>query len=160
MLAAYLVLKWLHVLLAIAAVGSNMTYAVWLARSAKGDPKYLAQVLRTIKFIDDRMANPAYILLLVSGIGMVTLPGNFGPSITTPWLLVSLVLYLVAVLLGFLMYTPTLRRQIAAAEGPGVDSEAYRITAAQGRQLGIILAVIVVAIVFLMVVKPNFGLAA
>src|SRR6266567_2872633 len=100
MLAAYSVLKWLHVLLAMLAVGSNMTYGVWIARSAKGDPKYHAQVLRTVKFIDDRMANPAYLLLLVTGLGMVALPT--GPAITTPWLLVALVLYVVAILLGFL----------------------------------------------------------
>ena len=155
-LVAYFLLKWVHVLLAIAAVGSNMTYGIWLARSANGDPKYLAQVLRTIKFIDDRLANPCYGLLLLTGIGMVTLPS--GPSIKTPWLLVSLVLYVVALLLGIFMYTPVLRRQIAAVEGPGVASPEYQIAAAQGRQLGIILAVIVVAIIFLMVVKPTFGL--
>jgi uncharacterized membrane protein len=156
-LAAYVLLKWLHVLLAITAVGANITYGVWIARSAKGDPKYHAEVLRTIKFIDDRMANPCYLLLLVTGVGMVALPN--GPSITTPWLLVALVLYVVAVLLGFVMYTPALRRQIAAAEASGPGSAEYKVIAAQSRQLGIILAVIVVAIVFLMVVKSNFGLA-
>jgi uncharacterized membrane protein len=158
MLIGYLFLKWIHVLLAIAAVGSNITYGVWLSQSAKGDPKTLAHVLRTIKFLDDRMANPCYLLLLLTGIGMVTLP--IGPSVTTPWLLVALVLYAVALLLGIFMYTPVLRRQIAAVEGPGVASAEYQVAAAQGRQLGIILAVIVVAITFLMVVKPNFGLAA
>ncbi len=115
----YILLKWIHVLLAITAVGANITYGIWIARSTKGDAKYHAQVLRTIKFLDDRVANPCYGLLLLTGGAMVALSrsgGTGGWSFTTPWI-------------------------------------------PQGRQLGIITAVIVVAITFLMVVKPTFGLA-
>jgi uncharacterized membrane protein len=150
----YLLLKWLHVLLAIVAVGANVTYGVWLSRTSQ-NPDHLPYVLRTIKFIDDRIANPCYLLLAVTGLGMVFLP--IGPSPTTPWLLIAIVLYIVALLLGFLMYSPALRRQIEAAEKAGPTSAEYNVAAAQGRQLGIIIAVIVVAIVFLMVVKPGFG---
>ena len=73
-------------------------------------------------------------------------------------LLIALVLYVVLLALGFFMYTPTLRKQIAASEAGGPSSAEYQVAAAQGRQLGIILAVIVVAITFLMVAKPGFGL--
>ncbi len=31
----YLIIKWLHVLLAIVAVGTNITYGVWLARAER-----------------------------------------------------------------------------------------------------------------------------
>src|SRR6266542_6132003 len=158
----YVLLKWIHVLLAITAVGANITYGIWIARSTKGDAKYHAQVLRTIKFLDDRVANPCYGLLLLTGGAMVALSrsgGTGGWSFTTPWILASLVLYVVAVVLGLFMYSPALRRQIAAAETAGTDSADYKISAAQSRQLGIISAVIVVAITFLMVVKPTFGLA-
>jgi uncharacterized membrane protein len=157
MLTLYLVLKWIHVVLAITALGANITYGIWIARSVRA-PEHHAHVLRTVKFIDDRIANPAYVLLLLTGLGMVLLPA--GPSLTTPWLLISLALYVVAMSLGFLMYTPALRRQIEAAEQIGVDSEQYKVTAAQGRQLGLIIGVLVVVIVFLMVVKPGFGLPA
>lgn len=154
-LVAYDILKSLHVLLAITAVGANITYGIWLSRTAR-NPQHLAYVLRTIKFIDDRIANPGYGLLLLTGLGMVTL----GPyRLTTPWLLVSLVLYVMALVLGLAMYTPVLRRQIVAVEKDGPDSAEYIIAAAQGRQLGIILAVLVVIIVFLMVYKPSFGLS-
>src|SRR5919201_3623317 len=111
MLAAYYILKWLHVLLAIVAVGANITYGIWIARSAKGDPKYHAQVLRTIKFLDDRVANPCYGLLLITGGAMVAVSragGVGGWSFTTPWIMASLVLYVVAVVLGIFMYSPAL----------------------------------------------------
>lgn len=154
--AVYGALKWIHVLLAIAALGANMTYGIWIRRSAR-HPEHLAFVLRTVKFLDDRLATPAYVLLLLTGVLMIGLgPGPHMP----PWLLVSIVLYVVAMALSVGMYRPALRRQIAAAETSGATSPEYGVAAAQGRQLAIIVAAIVVVIAFLMVNKPNFGLAA
>ncbi|HEX2172947.1 MAG TPA: DUF2269 family protein [Dehalococcoidia bacterium] len=147
----YLILKWLHVLLAIVAIGANVTYAVWLNRAA-GRPDVLPFVLRGVKILDDRIANPAYGLLLVTGLAMVFVGGL---SLLTPWILGSLVLYVIAVLLGLFGYTPTLRRQIQLVEGGQGESDEYRSLALRGQVLGIALAVIVVVIVFLMVVKPG-----
>jgi uncharacterized membrane protein len=98
----YIILKFLHVLLAITAVGANITYGVWLSRAAR-EPAHLEYVLRGIKVLDDRAANPAFGLLLVSGVAMV-----FAGRIpwTTPWILTSLVLYIVLVLVGLFGYTP------------------------------------------------------
>jgi hypothetical protein len=62
----------------------------------------------------------------------------------------------VAVLLGLLVYTPTLRKQIAVLESGGRDSAAYRSLASRGMALGIVLAIDVLVIVFLMVTKPTF----
>ena len=52
-------LKFIHVLLAIVAVGFNASYGIWLARSASAPQATQSHVLRTIKFLDDRIANPA-----------------------------------------------------------------------------------------------------
>jgi uncharacterized membrane protein len=52
------------------------------------------------------------------------------------------------------VYTPTLRDQIRVLESDGPGSEEYRRLATRGRTVGIVLAIIVVAIVFLMVTKP------
>jgi uncharacterized membrane protein len=73
---------------------------------------------------------------------------------TTPWIASGLVLYAAILVIGLFGYTPVLRRQIAAYEAGGADSPEYRRLAARGQQLGIVLAVIVVVIVFLMVTKP------
>jgi uncharacterized membrane protein len=82
----YLYLKWLHVLSAILAVGANTTYGIWLARASQ-NPDNLPFTLKSIKMLDDRVANPAYGLLLLTGLGMAfaaPLP------LTTPWLLTGL----------------------------------------------------------------------
>ena len=147
----YLILKWLHVLLAIAAIGANITYGVWISRAARNS-EVLPFTLRGVKILDDRIANPAYGLLLVTGVALVFVGGW---SFTTPWILISLALYVVAVLLGLFGYTPTLRRQIQLAESGSLNSPEYAAVAQRGTILGIILAVVVVAIVFLMVVKPG-----
>src|SRR3989441_11009182 len=72
----YSLLKFVHVLLAITAVGSNITYAAWNARAAR-EPQHLAFVLKGIQFLDNRVANPAYGLLLVTGLMLVAV-GNWG----------------------------------------------------------------------------------
>jgi uncharacterized membrane protein len=141
--------KFLHVLLAIVAVGFNASYGIWLARAAR-EPEHRAHVLRGIKVLDDRFANPAYALLLVTGLTMVWV-GDV--DLTQFWLAGGLTLYAVAVLLGLFVYTPTLRRQIRAVEA-GDDAELARLSA-RGTAIGVALAVDVVVIVFLMVTKPT-----
>ena len=61
------VLRLLHILLAIVAVGANLTYALWL-RQAERDPAHLAYTIRGIRWIDRHVANPAYALLLLTGL--------------------------------------------------------------------------------------------
>jgi uncharacterized membrane protein len=146
----YLILKWLHVLAAVAAVGSNLTYGIWIARASR-QPEALPFTLRGIKRIDDRLANPAYGLLLVTGL-LMAFVGSI--PLTTPWLLTSLVLFVAVVLIGLLGYTPTLRRQIEALDREGIRSANYQALARRGTILGIVVAVLVVLIIFLMVVKP------
>lgn len=145
----YPVLKWVHVLLAITAVGANISSGLWIARASR-NPQSLPFTLRGIKFLDDRMANPAY-ALLITGLAMVFFGGL---SLTTPWILTSLLLYGTVVLIGLAGYTPILRRQIELAETVGFQSEEYATVARRGTILGIIIALLVVAIVFLMVTKP------
>jgi uncharacterized membrane protein len=146
----YLVLKWIHVLLAIVAIGANITYGIWLAQG-KRHPQHLAFALRGVKILDDRIANPSYIMLLITGVALTFIGGL---PLTTPWILSALVLYVILVLVGLFGYTPTLRRQVQLAEAGQVDSSEYAALAQRGTVLGIVLAVLVVAITFFMVVKP------
>ncbi len=147
----YLLLKWLHVLAAIVAVGANITYGIWIARASR-NLAALPFTLRGIKLIDDRVANPAYGLLLATGLLMVF---TARLSLTTPWLLTALVLYVLIVLAGLLEYTPALRRQIRLLESEGPASPNYRTLARRATMLGIVLTLLALIIVFLMVVKPG-----
>lgn len=146
----YLLIKWIHVLAAITALGANMTYGFWMARASR-DPAMLPFTLRGIKVIDDRIANPAYVLLAVTGFAMAGLSRY---PLRTPWLASALALYVVMAVVALFGYTPTLKRQIHALDAGGIESPEYRALAGRGRLIGALLGVVVIAIVFLMVVKP------
>lgn len=146
----YVLLKWAHVLAAIAAVGANLTFGVWTYRASR-HPEALPFTLRGIQLLDDRLATPAYVLLLATGLPMVFVART---AFATPWLLAALVLYGGIVALGVFGYTPTLRRQIDALDAEGPASPAYLALARRSVALGAVLTLIAVAITFLMVVKP------
>jgi uncharacterized membrane protein len=146
----YTILKYVHVLSAVTAVGANITYALWLARSGPR-PDHLPFTLRTIKIMDTWIANPAYILLLPTGYAMTRLAGW---SLTTPWILVSLILYGILAAVGLALYSPTLRKQVALAENPGPASPEYKRIAGRSTAIGIILNLLALVIIFFMVAKP------
>jgi uncharacterized membrane protein len=151
MFMVYPVLKWIHILMAIVAIGSNATYGIWIARASR-KPEALPFTLRGIKLIDDRFANPAYGMLLITGLLMAF---QARPLLTAPWLQTALMLYGLLVLLGLLGYTPTLKKQIQLLESQGPASPEYQAVARRGTALGILTILLAVAIVFLMVVKPS-----
>ncbi len=147
----YEFLKFVHVLLAIVAVGFNASYGIWIARAAK-EPEHELHVLRGIKFLDDRIANPAYALLLVIGVSLVFV-GDW--EITTFWILTSLILYVVVTVVAAALYSPTLRRQIALLEAGEGGTGEYAALSRRAGILGAVLGALVVSIVFLMVTKPT-----
>ncbi len=147
----YTALKLVHILLAITAVGFNASYAIWIGRAGQLSKEINQFALRGVQFMDQRIANPAYGLLLITGLLMVFT----GPwSLTTRWIDAALVVYVIIILLGVFGYTPALRNQIKALEAEGPDSVAYRSAANRQNVIGIIFIVPVLAILYLMVFKP------
>ena len=149
-MSSYLILKYIHVLAVIVAVGTNATYGVWMALGAR-QPDSLRAILSGVGFLDNRIANPAYGLLLITGLAMLY-AGHL--SVSTPWIATALGLYVVAMALGARGATPALRTQLQALESGGLQSERYQRAAARGRTLGVIFMVLVLVITFLMVAKP------
>lgn len=144
-------LKALHIFFAIVAVGLNISYAIWQARAAR-EPEHMGYALRGIKFLDDRIANPAYGGLLVVGILLVLL----GPwEFTQFWVLAAIGLYLVMGAVAFRLYSPTLTRLIASYESGGAATAEFAALSGRSRIVGMVLAVIVIAIILLMVLKPG-----
>ncbi len=143
-------LLFLHVLSAIAAVGTNLTYRLLLAQSRQ-HPDKLVYTLNTVRVLDQRLANPAYSLLLVTGLVMaLTIP----VPLTTPWLLSAIILYVSIAVLGIAVVAPVFRRQIRLAESEGVTGLDYQATARASDFIGITVTALAVLIVFLMVTKP------
>lgn len=147
----FLFLKFIHIFAAIVAVGMNVSYGIWLGR-AGSDPAANAFAVKTIRFIDDRIANPAYGLLLLTGLLMVfTLP----IPITTLWIDIALVLYVALLVVAIGFYSPTLRNQVKLVEaGDSTSAEFHRLNS-RGTMLGAATGVIVFLILVMMVFKPH-----
>ena len=145
-----LALKVVHIIAAIVAVGANVTYAFWLRRAGTADRDRLVFTIDTIHKLDNLLATPAYVVVLLSGLAMV-FSGTF--SFETGWIRVALALYVLVVLLSVFGHAPALRRQLAEAK---IDptSAAYRAAATRQNALGIVVLVVVLLIVVLMVTKP------
>jgi uncharacterized membrane protein len=78
-----------------------------------------------------------------------------GIPLTTFWIAAAIVLYVLLVLGGALVYSPTLKRQITALESSGPKSPEFLRLSQRGTVIGLALSIDVVIIVFLMVVKPT-----
>lgn len=144
-----LVLKVVHVVSAIVAVGANVTYGFWL-RLAGRDRERLLFAIHGVRWLDRRLANPMYVVVLVTGVLMV-MSGAY--SFETGWIAASIVLYILIAILGIAAFAPAIRRQLAEAERDPA-SPAYAAAAAQTARLGLATTAVVLVIVILMVTKP------
>src|SRR5690349_237557 len=151
MFSFYLLLKFIHILSAIVAVGANITYGVWNARS-QSEPAHLGFALKGIKFIDDRIANPAYGVLLITGLLMVFTDGW---RITQLWIILALVLFAILVVVAVAVYSPLLRKLIAVVDGGDTRSPEFSRLINRNRMLGAIFGLLVLLILVMMVFKPG-----
>ncbi|MGH7660714.1 MAG: DUF2269 family protein [Vulcanimicrobiaceae bacterium] len=146
----FLLVKFFHVLFAIVAIGANISYGVWFARAAK-NPQSAVVLLRGVQFIDNYIANPAYILMLPTGIIMIRLGGY---SFASHWISWAMGLWVIAMVVAYALYTPTLRKMIEAVAAGGINSPAANALNNRGRVLAAILGILVLAILVLMIFKP------
>ena len=151
MVYVYLVLKFIHIAAAITAVGSNITYGVWNVR-AQGDPAQLGFALKGIKFIDDRIANPAYGVLVVTGLLLVFV--NRWP-VGSLWIILALILFAALAVLAFRVYSPLLRNQIRLVDAGDTTSPEFERLSRRSAIVGPILGLLAVVILILMVFKPT-----
>ena len=145
------ILTYVFVILVIAAIGPSATYAIWIQR-AMANRDALPFTLRSIRSINGRVVIPATVLLLIVGIGIVIAEGL---SFQTPWILLSLILWLANIVLGIFGYTPTLSKQIGFAESSGADSAEYKAAAWRGTIIGIVIGVIALVVLYLMMFQPS-----
>jgi uncharacterized membrane protein len=151
MFSLYVVLKFIHILAVIVAVGSNITYGIWIVRTQR-DPAHAGFVLKGVKFLDDRIANPAYGVVLLTGLLMV-FGGPF--KITDLWIIVALVLFAALILFGIVLYSPVLRDQVRLAEAGDTTSAEFGRLGRRGQMLGQATGVILLVILVMMVFQPH-----
>jgi uncharacterized membrane protein len=151
-MSMYLILKLIHILAAIVALGFNFSYAIWTARGEKS-PEHLLFVLKGIKFLDDYAANPSYLVSVITGLAMSYLAGY--PILETRWIFYALVIFSGMGILGFGFYTPALRKQIQILESQGASSAAYQQANFRQSIIGWVLFLFALCVLGLMVFKPQ-----
>ncbi len=111
----------------------------------------MLDALEGVTKLDSRVANPAYIVLLLSGLAMIF---TTNIPLTTFWIAAAIVLYIIVAVIGIVLYAPALRRQRAeAARDP--NSAEYARAATRSNALGLLTVAAVGVILFLMVFKPT-----
>ncbi|MDE3111988.1 MAG: DUF2269 family protein [Chloroflexota bacterium] len=144
------VLKVLHTLLAIAAVGTNISFPVW-TRLAEREGSALAFTLSGVRFVDRWVTIPSYLFCALTGVALVV--GARIPF-SLPWIWISLVLFAFLMVLGFGPYRPLSRERLALARTHAIDDDYRRVD----RKIdlldgGIIGAAVVITV--LMVARPG-----
>jgi len=148
----YATVKWIHVLCAIVSLGANLTYFPWFMTVPK-NRETLVFTLKTIRLLDNWIANPSYILAYITGEIMMRVGGQIHYS--TPWMTVALILYVIISILGLFVYAPMLKKQQQLAEAKGADDAEYQRVSRNGIILGTVIVIITIGITFLMVAKPQ-----
>ena len=142
-------LKYIHVIAAAIAFGSNVAHLFWLF-SVSTDRSASSEKLRVIKKIDDRLSVPAYIVAISCGVVMWI----WRWPINTSWLILSAVLAAAMTCVGIRLSSPiTAWRRVSAQD----QIEPDRITLLGSRvklTWGAILVGVLI-VFYLMIRKPT-----
>ncbi len=148
-MSPFLALKVFHVLAAIVAVGTSVTSTFWLARAGTERDR-LVWALDGVRMFDRRLANPAYILVLLSGVAMVS-TGTY--RFDQGWIDAAIALYLLIAGFGVVVFRPAARLQRAEAAADPTSPAYARIAARTWSSSWLTIAVVAMILV-LMVTKP------
>lgn len=153
-------LLFLHVMAAIVAFGPTFAFSI-IGAMGGAEPQHANFATRASHRIGDILVEPFAISMAVTGALMMWAAEIPLLDRSTRWLLLGIVLYLVALGLSLFVSRPNVKRIIALSSGDAPPSgpppaEMLRSIGVVQR-IGMVLTVLLVAIVFLMVVKPDFG---
>ena len=166
----FLVFLYLHVLGSVVALGPTFVFPIIGGFSAR-EPQHGNFALRLSLAIQSRLVVPIALSLAVTGVGLL-LTASPPVSITQPWLLASIALYVVALTLSLVVSRPALVKLIAlSSQGPQGPAGAPPAGAVPGgpppgpppvvmalirrsQLTGTILSGLILLIVLLMVVQP------
>ena len=149
-MSVYLVVKFVHVLVAIVAVGSSAGSSLWL-RLAMRNPPHLPFALRSAKFLDEFLTRPGLIVLLITGFWMATTHW----SLALFWVRGALILLAIVLLLLYVVVGPLLARLIRVAETEGRASPRWQRSELLFELVGSGSGLLIIVIVWLMVTKPS-----
>lgn len=146
----------LHILGAIAAFGFGF-YAPIFGRASASEPQHGNWYLRAAKRVSNVVIVPVAITMFITGTLLVMDSGGM-ERFQELWLAVSLLLYVIALLIVFLVQRPVLNKVIElTSQPPGPEGPSQELPALVRRMqlAGVALLVLIIVIVALMVWKPT-----
>ena len=153
----------LHIAAAIIAFGPTFTFPIIGAQVAK-NPQFGHFAAELNHKIERGLVLPVALTMLVSGTGLII---STGRNLTkSPWLGAAIILYLIAISIAFFILVPNTGKLVDATAGgpppggppPGAPAGPPPHIAAlikKNQQFGMILTALLMAIIFLMIVKPG-----
>lgn len=156
----------LHVLGAIIAFGPTFSFVI-IGGLGGGEPMHGNFATRVSEAITTRRVIPVGLTMPVTGIGLIWSVGIDPFAAGERWLAAGIVLYTVALTYALVVQLPTVRRIVALTSGPppgtppapppsgpppGLMDAVRKV-----QRGGLLLSGLIVAITFLMVVKPDLG---
>ena len=157
-MSLYLTLKWLHIVSSVLLVGTGLGSAFYMFfTNRSGNVQAQAVVTRLVVRADWWFTTPTVLIQHATGLAMAAMAGL---PWSTPWLAVSIALYLVAGACWLPVVWLQLRmRDMAAqaAQGDGVLPPRYWRYARWWEALGYPAFVAMAVVFYLMVNKPALG---
>jgi uncharacterized membrane protein len=148
--SAYLIVKFVHILVAIIAVGSSAGSSLWL-RLAIRSPSHLPFALRSAKRLDELLTRPGLIVMAATGLWMAASRW----SLSVLWIRAALVLVVIVLGLLYAVVGPLLGRLIHLTESGGPGTPKWKRSELLFEVFGGAGGLMVVVIVWLMVTKPS-----
>lgn len=157
---AYNISLFLHISAVVIGFGATYAEAIMFPVAMKVDKRHLPYVHRLGMAINQRLATPAMVVILVTGIYQVADDPGDAIGFGDPWVSAS---FLILIVLGGLLggyFVPTDRRLAEMAErdlasGSGEMSAEYQAGAKRIGAVGGLAGVLVLVAIFLMTTKPG-----
>src|SRR5919204_4820826 len=145
----YVAVKFVHILVAIVAVGSSAGSSFWL-RLAMDSPANLPFALRTARFMDHFVTRPGLAVLLLTGLWMAATRG----ALSIFWVRAAIVLVVLVLVLLFTVVGPVHNRLIQAIQSAGRTSRQAKRLELIFELVGGGAGLLILLVVWLMVAKP------
>ena len=152
----YNISLWLHISSAVVGLGATFALAVGFPLALRLDAKYLPFVHHLSMEVTRKLASPALLLLIITGIYQ----GVDAKVMDEPWIGIT---FAIAIVLGGLQgayFVPTDKKLAAMAKrelagGATTLSADYQRQAQREGGIGALAGLLIIVAVFLMVVKPG-----
>lgn len=150
----------LHIIAAIVAIGPNFAYATIRGMGRK-DPPHANFATRVSHEISDRLVYPVGLVIPATGVAMILILGIDLTSRAFWWLDVAIVIYAAVYLYSFFVQRKIVERIIdltSSPPAPGTSGPPPGLPplALRAQRGGTAMLILLVAVVALMVIKPQF----